>query len=87
MFGNSIAEIGENVYYYVADVTETEKAKELIDQIVADYGSIDILVNNAGRHCKKEVADITIQDFRDVMDIMTRLRNQWGLTYPEEELD
>ena len=22
---------------------------------------------------------------RDVMDIMTRLRNQWGLTYPEEE--
>ena len=24
---------------------------------------------------------------RDVMDIMTRLRQQWGLTYPEEELD
>ncbi len=65
----SCAEIGENVFYYVADITETEKAKELIDRIVADYGSIDILVNNAGRHCKKEVADITNQDFRDVMDV------------------
>lgn len=62
-------ELGENVCYYVYDVTDTDHAKDFIDKIVADHGSCDILINNAGRHCKKDVADITIQDFRDVMDV------------------
>lgn len=62
-------ELGEQVCYYVHDVTDTDQAKDFIDKIVAEHGSIDILVNNAGRHCKKPVEDITIQDFRDVMDV------------------
>ena len=62
-------ELGENVTYFVYDVTDTENAKNFIDTIVNKYGSLDILVNNAGRHCKKAVEDISIQDFRDVMDV------------------
>lgn len=62
-------EIGENAHYYVHDITDTDAAPAFIDTIVHDYGSIDIIINNAGRHCKKEVADITIQDFRNLMDV------------------
>lgn len=62
-------EIGGNIHYYVYDVTDTDHAKDFIDNVVADHGGCDILINNAGRHCKKTVPDITIQDFRDVMDV------------------
>ena len=61
-------ELGENVHYYVHDITDTDAAPEFIKKIVDTYGSCDFLINNAGRHCKKEVADITIQDFHNLMD-------------------
>lgn len=62
-------ELGGNVSYCVHDVTDTSRANEVIDRTVSQFGSCDILVNNAGLHCKKSVDDITIQDFRDVMDV------------------
>ena len=61
--------MGGNVSYCVHDVTDTSRANEVIDRIVSQFGSCDILVNNAGLHCKKSVDDITMQDFRDVMDV------------------
>ena len=62
-------ELGDSVSYRVYDVTQTDKAADFINELVSEYGSIDILVNNAGKHCKKAIEDITIQDFRDVMDV------------------
>lgn len=62
-------EIGHNACYKVHDITDTGSAQGFIEDIVKKHGSIDILINNAGRHCKKAVADIAIQDFRDVMDV------------------
>lgn len=62
-------ELGEHVNYCVFDVTDTDHTREFVDGIVAEYGSCDIVINNAGRHCKKLVEDITIQDFRDLMDV------------------
>lgn len=62
-------ELGDRVSYRVFDVTDTDGAGDFVREIVESFGSCDILINNAGRHCKKEVADITIQDFRDVLDV------------------
>lgn len=62
-------EIGEGISYVVYDVTDTDRAKICVEQIVKQYGSIDILINNAGRHCKKDVDEIEIQDFRNLMDV------------------
>lgn len=62
-------ELGESVSCYVCDVTDTDAAPDFIARVVRDLGSCDILINNAGRHCKKPVEDITIQDFRDLMDV------------------
>lgn len=62
-------ELGSSVSYKVHDVTQTDEAAGFVKEIADTYGSIDILINNAGRHCKKPVEEITIQDFRDVMDV------------------
>ncbi len=62
-------ELGDRVCYYVHDVTDTDAAPTFIARVVDEQGGCDILVNNAGRHCKKPVEEITMQDFRDVMDV------------------
>jgi 3-oxoacyl-[acyl-carrier protein] reductase len=43
-----MAETGGKVLPIVADVTQADQVKNLIDQTIAHFGRIDILVNNAG---------------------------------------
>lgn len=62
-------ELGEDISYRVFDITHTDRSKEFVSEIVSDFGSCDIIINNAGRHCKKDVSDITIQDFQDIFDV------------------
>ena len=52
----TLAEFGEKVRYYQHDITDTEHAEALVEQVVKDFGKVTILVNNAGNHCKKAVA-------------------------------
>ena len=40
--------LGGSVYAYVADLTDFNQARSLVDKTLATFGSIDILVNNAG---------------------------------------
>lgn len=62
-------ELGNGAYYRVHDITRTEQAKPFIQELEESFGSVDILIHNAGRHCKKEIEDIEIQDFRNLMDV------------------
>ncbi len=41
-------ELGENFDYEVADVSDHDRAKEIVERLVKEKGRIDILVNNAG---------------------------------------
>ena len=41
-------ELGENFDYEVADVSDYERAKEIVENLTKTKGKIDILVNNAG---------------------------------------
>ena len=48
---NACAEIsrhGRACRFYSVDVTDTEKTKEAVNQVVKDFGKVDNLVNNAG---------------------------------------
>ncbi len=38
----------ESVRIYTADVTSVKQVREMVDKILADFGTIDVLVNNAG---------------------------------------
>jgi 3-oxoacyl-[acyl-carrier protein] reductase len=45
---NEIRQMGRRSVALKMDVTDREQVKQVIDQVVKDFGSLDILVNNAG---------------------------------------
>jgi 3-oxoacyl-[acyl-carrier protein] reductase len=45
---NEIRELGRRSVALKMDVTNREQVKEVVDQVVKDFGSLDILINNAG---------------------------------------
>ena len=65
----ALAEFGDKVRYYPYDVTDTANVQEIVDQIVRDFGKVTILVNNAGNHCKKYIWDMSVEDYKEVLDV------------------
>ncbi|ADE53544.1 SDR family NAD(P)-dependent oxidoreductase [Coraliomargarita akajimensis] len=59
----AVEQLGEGARYIVHDVTELDKADELIEQA----GDVSILVNNAGVHLKMPAVDTTPEEFNTVM--------------------
>ena len=60
------------------DVREPEAARELVDAVIAAYGSLDVLVNNAGGQFVKRAEEISHNGFRAVMRL--NLDAVWELT-------
>ncbi len=58
-----------NAQSYFCDITDYDRVKKTVDQIIAEFGTIDILVNNAGITCDKLVLQMTEADFDQVIDI------------------
>lgn len=54
---------------YIADVTDEAQVSGLIAQIEADLGGVDILVNNAGVIKRIPMTEMSVEDFRQVVDI------------------
>lgn len=54
---------------YLADVSDYERAEEIIDQIVEKHGKIDVLVNNAGITKDVSLKKMTKEDWNKVIDI------------------
>ena len=54
---------------YICDVTDEEAVKALVAQIEKELGVIDILVNNAGIIKRIPMCDMTVDEFRQVVDI------------------
>jgi len=51
-----------------ADVTNEEQVVELIDKVHSRFGRLDILVNNVGDWLTKKVEDMTIEEWRGIID-------------------
>ncbi len=52
-----------------ASVTDVDAVQSMVDQAMAKWGRIDILVNNAGVLRDKTFANMTLEDFRFVVDV------------------
>jgi gluconate 5-dehydrogenase len=65
----TLAEFGDSAAYYRCDITDTESIPALVERMLADHDRIDILVNNAGNHCKKFIWDMTVEDYKSVLDV------------------
>jgi NAD(P)-dependent dehydrogenase (short-subunit alcohol dehydrogenase family) len=50
------------------DVNSDESVKQGIDGILSENGSIDVLVNNAGIERHGSIEELTMADFKDVME-------------------
>lgn len=62
--------LGVPVMTRVCDVTDRRQVEELIHSANTAFGHIDILINNAGAIRVGPVQTMTLEDFRDAMDVM-----------------
>lgn len=53
----------------VADVTEPDQVQRVADQVTASHGTVHLIVNNAGVGSMGKFADLTIDDWRWMMDV------------------
>lgn len=76
---DALALIGENARAISFDITQLNEVPKLVEDIASKHGGrIDILVNNAGINQKKEVVDVTNEDFQNI--ILTNLTSVFCLT-------
>ena len=54
---------------YICDVTKEDEVKAMVADIERELGTIDILVNNAGIIKRIPMTEMSVEDFRQVVDI------------------
>lgn len=62
-------EVGIEAHGYVCDVTHEGQVQEMVAKIESEVGVIDILVNNAGIIKRIPMIDMSVEDFRQVIDV------------------
>ena len=61
-------ELGPQASYRAHDICHFDENDALIASIAAEMGAPTILVNNAGTHFKKPAVDVTVAEFKALMD-------------------
>ena len=59
---------GASVHTVRADVREPADAQRLVDETVQRFGGVDVLVNNAGIGKFADVADMSLDDWRQIVE-------------------
>ena len=62
-------EMGISANGYVCDVTDENAVQKMVSSIEKDVGVVDILVNNAGIIKRIPMCEMSVEDFRKVIDI------------------
>ena len=65
---NELEDDSCRVQIVLGDISSFEDCKRMIDEILAENGSVDVLVNNAGMTRDKLVMMMKAEDFTDVID-------------------
>lgn len=60
--------LGKNCISVSFDLTDLNAIPKLVQNIAKEYGNIDILVNNAGINMKKELVEVSDQDFASIIN-------------------
>ena len=65
----ALKEFGGKAVFYQFDITDTDHTQEMADRVIAEQGPVTILVNNAGNHCKKYIWDMSVEEYKSVLDV------------------
>lgn len=63
------ADLGENALFVKQDVTSEEDWIAAIDTAESHFGPVDVLVNNAGITMTKSILDISLEEYRRIVEI------------------
>lgn len=63
-----IAEAGGEAAVFVTDVGREDQVKRAAAKIVARFGQVNILINNAGLAVRQPVTELTLEDWRSVIE-------------------
>ncbi|MEK4762536.1 glucose 1-dehydrogenase [Viridibacillus sp. FSL E2-0187] len=68
--GNAFAaELGENALFIKQNVTSEEDWATVIAKAEKAFGPVNVLVNNAGITMAKNMLDVTVEEYRRILDI------------------
>jgi 3-oxoacyl-[acyl-carrier protein] reductase len=60
---------GGDVFGHPADVSISDQVAGFFDAVESRFGALDILVNNAGAGIFRSIQDLTLQDWRNTIDL------------------
>ncbi len=63
------SELGENALFVKHDVTDESGWQEVIEKTEAAFGPVNVLVNNAGISMSKSIFDMSVEDYKKIIDI------------------
>lgn len=66
---DKIKEAGGEATYVIADTSDLSSAKKIVDGALAAYGTVDILMNNAGQLSTKNILEISLEEWNQVMNV------------------
>jgi len=65
---NEIRSLGKKATAISADVTDEQSVSRMVDDVMKEFSRIDILVNSAGLALRRPAAEITVNEWQQVMD-------------------
>lgn len=64
-----VSELGDNTLFVKHDVTDEAGWQEVIEKAEAAFGPVNVLVNNAGISMSKSIFDMSVEDYKKIIDI------------------
>lgn len=66
---SAVRSLGRKAEAFAADVRDEDQVGAMVEAVLARFGRIDGLVNNAGVIAERHVAEMTINEWRQVIDV------------------
>lgn len=66
---DALAAKNENIHAVACDVADAESVKTMVAEVVARFGRLDILVNNAGLGLTGYATQITLDEWKEMVDV------------------
>jgi len=63
------AELGENAHFISHNVTKEADWTRVVEETESKFGPIQVLVNNAGITMAKNMLDVTVEEYKRIVDI------------------